>query len=207
MPHVKRPCFSLILLAGLVLHGCGESQSASRQAARQAELEREAAARERAAAEREAGRLAALWTYHDVPVDKGRQLSATITSRDNVATDGVTARPVRLVFRDHPAWGRSSYLLLEAGDFACGGRCTVSVTVDGGAPARMAARRPPTDEAIAMFINDALALWRHVRGARQVTIEFPVTAGGTRTATFDVGGLDGAKMPGWDEAAPSASGG
>ena len=29
-------------------------------------------------------------------------------------------------------------------------------------------------------------------------IEFPVKAGGTRTAVFETGGLDGSQMLGWD---------
>jgi hypothetical protein len=62
----------------------------------------------------------------------------------------------------------------------------------------MAGRRPKTDEAIAMFINDEAALWKLTAGAKRLSIEFPVRAGGTRTATFEVGGLDRAKMPGWD---------
>jgi hypothetical protein len=36
-------------------------------------------------------------------------------------------------------------------------------------------------------------------GAARISIAFPVTAGGTRTASFDVGGLDRSKMPGWDD--------
>jgi hypothetical protein len=101
------------------------------------------------------------------------------------------------VFRDHASWGRSSYLVLQAGDFDCSPRCTVTVGVDDGEPMRMAARRPNTDDAIAMFINDAAALWEATAGATRITIEFPVRAGGTRTATFDVAGLDESKLPGW----------
>jgi hypothetical protein len=29
-------------------------------------------------------------------------------------------------------------------------------------------------------------------------VEFPVKAGGTRTAVFEVAGLDRTKLPGWD---------
>jgi hypothetical protein len=104
---------------------------------------------------------------------------------------------VLLVFRDHAAWGRSSYLVLQGGDFDCSPRCTVNVTVDAETPVRMASRRPNTDEAIAMFINDWQALWRLTGGATRISIEFPVKAGGTRTAEFDVSGLDETKMPGW----------
>ena len=152
----------------------------------------------RAAAAREAMRVAALWSYGVETVKGGKQLSAAIYSKDDVDTDGSGARTVRLIFRDHPSWGKSSYLVLQAGDFDCYGGCRVKVKVDDGAPKSMAALRPDTDEATAMFINDERALWRMVRKAKTVAIEFPVKAGGTRSAVFEVAGLDGAKLPGWD---------
>jgi hypothetical protein len=194
----------VVLLGSVGLSGCGEgastgtSEAAARRAADEAALAR---AREASAAKREAQRLAVLWNYYDVPAGKGREVSATIFSATSVETDGQSAKPVRLVFRDHPSWGRSSYLVLEAGDFNCYGKCTVAVIVDDAAPRRMAARRPPTDEAIAMFINDWRAVWGLTAGAARLSVEFPVKAGGTRTATFEVGGLDRSKMPGWDAVA------
>ena len=142
-------------------------------------------------------RMAALWAYQTEPVKGGNQLSAAIYSKDPVDTDGHGRSPVRLIFRDHPDWGRSSYLVLQAGDFDCYGGCRVQVSVDGGKAKPMAASRPKTDEAIAMFIEDERALWRLARGAKTLAIEFPVKAGGVRTAMFETGGLDPAKMPGW----------
>ena len=145
----------------------------------------------------EAARLAALWTYYDEPVASGRQRSAAIYSTDDVNTGGETPRPVRLVFRDHPSWGRSSYLVLQGGDFDCDRGCTVQVKVDDDPPAPMAARRPKTDEAIAMFIDDAHALFRMTAGARKkITIDFPVKAGGIRSASFEVAGLVPSKITG-----------
>ena len=141
-------------------------------------------------------RMAALWAYQTEPVKGGNQLSAAIYSKDPVDTGG-GRHPVRLIFRDHPGWGRSSYLVLQDGDFDCYGGCKVKVSVDGGAAKAMAASRPKTDEAIAMFIEDEHALWRLARNARTLAIEFPVKAGGTRTATFETGGLDAEKMPDW----------
>lgn len=193
----------VVLLALFGLSGCGPSESdrAGAEAAAQAKASAEAAkakAREDAIASRETARLAALWTYADVPVNKARQLSAMISSANDVDVDGTGAKSVRLVFRDHAAWGRSSYLVLQTGDFDCYGSCTVKVKADDAAPKPMAARRPKTDEAIAMFINDNKALWRMTTQAKQISVEFPVKAGGTRTATFDVAGLDRSKMPGWD---------
>jgi hypothetical protein len=155
-------------------------------------------AKARAGEVREAARLASLWSYASTAVPGGQQVSAAIHARDPVDVDGSGARPVQLIFRDHPEWGRSSYLVLKAGDFDCYGSCRVAVSVDDAAATRMAANRPDTDEAIAMFIDDERALWRRLEGTRVLSIEFPVTAGGTRKAVFDVGGLDRARMPGWD---------
>ena len=151
----------------------------------------------KADAQHEAGRVAALWNYNRVSVEGGTQLSAAINARDDVDVDGSGAKPVQLIFRDHPSWGRSAYLVLQAGDFNCYGGCNVKVKVDDKAGKSMAASRPKTDEAIAMFIEDERALWRMTRDAKSLSIEFPVKPG-TRTAVFEVGGLDRGQMPGWD---------
>ena len=49
-----------------------------------------------------------------------------------------------------------------------------------------------------MFIEDERALWKTVKAAKTIAIEFPVKAGGTRTAVFEVGGLDPSKLPKWN---------
>lgn len=181
--------------------GCGgEARRVEAEAKRAAAAAEEARAREEAAARREASRLAALWTYQETAPGKMHQVTAAVSSANDVDVDGSGAKPVRLIFRDHDSWGRSSYLVLQAGDFDCYGTCTVQVTVDEAPPKPMAGRRPKTDEAVAMFVNDWQTLWTLARGAKRVQIEFPVKAGGTRTAVFDVAGLDGTKMPGWDAA-------
>lgn len=152
----------------------------------------------KAEAARERRRLEALWDYAQVAADGGIQRSAAIYGKDPVDVDGSGAKPVQLVFRDHPKWERSGYLVLQAGDFRCAGGCKVKVTADGAAPKSMDAWRPDTDEAIAMFITDQKALWKLLRKTQVVEIEFPVKAGGTRKAVFETGGLDGSQMPGWD---------
>ena len=154
----------------------------------------------KAEAARESERTAALWSYDKESVKGGgTQLSASIYSRDPVDTGGGT-QPVRLIFRDHPDWGRSSYLVLAGGDFdkACYGHCKVMVSVDEQAPKAMAANRPDTDEAIAMFIDDHKALWKLAKGAKTLTIEFPVKGYGKKTAVFETGGLDATQLPKWN---------
>jgi hypothetical protein len=144
--------------------------------------------------------MESLWDYSQVSADGGTQRSAAILSKDPVDVDGSGAKPVQLVFRDHPKWKRSSYLVLQASDFAkaCYSRCSVSVVADSGTARKMSANRPDTDEATAMFIDDHKALWRLARKTRVLEIEFPVKDGGTRKAVFETGGLDGSQMPGWD---------
>lgn len=152
-------------------------------------------AREKGDAARQTARLAGLWSYLSQPAGKGRQASATIYARDPIQTGAGRSR-VRLIFRDHPAWGRSSYLVLESGDFDCYGGCQLKVTVDGK-PRRMAGSRPKTDEAIAMFIEDERTLWRLMKSSKEISIEVPLKAGGTQAAVFEVGGLDPSRMKGW----------
>ena len=152
-------------------------------------------AKAKAEAAREARRVGALWSYQAESVKGGEQLSAAIYSKEPADTDGSGANPVRLIFRDHPTWGTSSYLVLQAGDFACRGGCRVKVAIDDAAPGSMAALRPDTDEAIAMFINDERALWQRIDGAKTLTVEFPVKPQGTRKASFEVAGLDRSRLP------------
>ncbi|MBE2291584.1 MAG: hypothetical protein IAF01_03580 [Xanthomonadaceae bacterium] len=157
----------------------------------------------KADATREQRRLAALWSYARVAAGKGEQRSAAILSTEPVDTGGAAPATVQLVIRDHPEWKRSAYLVLQGGDFDCYGGCKIKVAFDDAAPKPMSAWRPKTDEAIAMFIEDYRGLWKKLRQAQRLQVEFPVKggpakAGGTRTAVFEVGGLDGSQMPGWD---------
>ncbi len=143
-------------------------------------------------------RLVALWSYGDEPVGKdGHQLSAAIFSQEPVDTDGSGARPVRLIFRDHPEWGRSSYLVLEAGDFDCYSGCRLKIVADGKTHT-LPGSRPKTDEAIAMFIDDHKALWKLAKASKDLSIEFPTKHVGKKTAEFEVGGLDASKLPKWN---------
>jgi hypothetical protein len=150
----------------------------------------------KAAAQREDARLAALWSYQAEPVKGGSQLSASIFAKDNVDVDGSGPTQVRLIFRDHPSWGKSSYMVLQKGDFDCYRGCRVKVVADGKAHS-LPASRPKTDEAIAMFIDDRKALWKLATTSKVLEIEFPTKDVGKRTAVFDTGGLDASKLPGW----------
>lgn len=148
-------------------------------------------------AERETKRLAALWSYGTQTVKGGLQRSSAIYAKENVDVDGSGPTQVRLIFRDHPSWGRSSYLVLQRGDFNCYGGCRVPVKPDDRPAKSLPGSRPDTDEAIAMFIEDDRALWKLATSAKTLEIEFPVKGLGKRKAVFEVGGLDRSQMPGW----------
>jgi hypothetical protein len=148
-------------------------------------------------AERETKRLAALWSYGTQSVKGGLQRSSAIYAKENVDVDGSGPTQVRLIFRDHPSWGRSSYLVLQRGDFNCYGGCRVPVKPDDRPAKSLPGSRPDTDEAIAMFIEDDRALWKLATTAKTLEIEFPVKGLGKRKGVFEVGGLDRSQMPGW----------
>ncbi len=152
----------------------------------------------KAASEQQQQRLTAMWSYGDEPVKTGgHQLSAAIYSEEPVDTDGGGAHPIRLIFRDHPDWGRSAYLVLAAGDFDCYKGCKLKVTVDGKVQT-LPGSRPKTDEAIAMFIDDHKTLWKLAKSAQRLSIEFPTKTVGKRSVDFDVGGLNASKLPKWN---------
>jgi len=177
--------------ADLLLHDHPGSAAAARVQPQYAEV------KARAEAGREAARLSALWAYVDQPVTGGVQRSAAIYGKDDVDVDGSGPSRVQLIFRDHPDWGRSSYLVLQRGDFDCYGGCRLQVSVDGAAPRSLHGTRPKTDEAIAMFIDDEKALWRLAKSAKTLEITFPLKGHGSGKALFEVGGLDPARLPGW----------
>ena len=184
----------------VLLAGCGDGGPSMKERAAAAKAEKEAAdaaARAEMRAKLEQQRIAALWRYQHDTVGGGEQDTAAIFAKDRVDVDGSGAKPVQLIFRDHQKWKRHAYLVLQAGDFNCRPRCTVDVTVDDQPPVKMDAWRPNTDEAIAMFIRDHAKLWRLTGDAASLTIAFPVKAGGTRSASFEVVGLDESKMAGW----------
>ena len=169
-------------------------QFAGTEAATKAEARMEEV-RTKAEEARELRRLQSLWSYSQVPAGKGMQISSSIHAAERVDVDGSGPKPVQLIFRDHPQWKQHAYLVLQAGDFRCAGGCQVKVRVDEGPERSMAAWRPDTDEAIAMFITDHKRLWKTAATARRLSIEFPVKAGGTRTAVFETAGVDVTKMP------------
>ncbi|MFC4729565.1 hypothetical protein [Coralloluteibacterium thermophilus] len=144
--------------------------------------------RARAAAEREARRLEALWTYHVEPVSGGEQRTAYLYASE-------PAQPrVRVILRRHPEWGQSVYLLIDEGEFDCPPGCRVRIAFDDAEPRAFAANKP-RENLQALFVEDDAAFIRGLRGAGQVTIEAR-HAGEPLVLRFEVGGYDPARLGG-----------
>jgi hypothetical protein len=147
---------------------------------------------------REQARLDRLWTYQAIPAGKGVQRTASIDSR--VATVGEDQAPppsdAQLVLRDHPAWGRSAYLLLAQREFHCGAPCTMEIAFDEAAATRWAGKQADSGKGPALFIEDDARFLAALEKARQVRIALPRSSGHLQSVRFEVGGFRRARYDG-----------
>lgn len=151
--------------------------------------------RTHAATARESQRLSALWEYQAVQAAGGVQRSAAIYSRTVPAVEGELA-PVadaRLVLRDHPAWGRSAYLLLEQSKFRCGKPCTLMVRFDDSQARSFAGRQADSGQGPALFIKDEKQFIAAMDRSGKIRIELPQGSGRLASLSFDVAGFDPAR--------------
>ncbi len=153
---------------------------------------------ERARAEREAARLAALWTYHALP---NPDAGGIVYSGYAYALREPSRPHAKLVLRRAPDWGQSVYLVLdEPHQFDCPPGCRVRIAFDDAPPAAWAARKPE-ENLQALFIEDDARFVRAIAGgAQRVSVE--VSQGGEpRTLVWEVGGF---VMERLERAAPDA---
>ncbi len=144
---------------------------------------------------REARRLQALWDYQSVPAEGGVQRSASIFSK-TVAVEEGSPSPVpdaQLVLRDHPAWGRSAYLLLAQSKFECGNPCTVKISFVDVAAQTWAAKQADSGKGPALFIEDEQGFIAQMENSDNVRITLPEGSGLVPSVTFEVGGYDAAR--------------
>lgn len=151
--------------------------------------------RAQAEAVRETRRLQALWDYQSASADGGTQRSAMIASRTVQAEEGQPAPlpDARLVLRDHPAWGRSAYLLLAQSRFQCGTPCMVNIRFDSGDPLPFEARQADSGQGPALFIEDEQGFVSRLAQSQKIRIELPKGSGLVGSVSFDVGGYDAAR--------------
>ena len=149
--------------------------------------------RERAEARREERRLAGLWTYQTFAVDGGKQYSASLDSRIEWDPDSDQPRPLpdaQLIFRRHPSWGDSAYLVLRQKTLRCGPPCRLQLLFDDGEPQSWAGKPADTGTGPALFIVDRDRFLDAVDGARRLRVELPSTEHLTPVFEFEVGGFD-----------------
>lgn len=149
-------------------------------------------ARTHADALREAQRLRNLWDYQSVAVGKGQQRSASIASRTAPVDEGeVAPEPdAQLVLRDHPAWGKSAYLLLRQTHFSCGSPCAMQISFDDASPRPFAGKQADSGKGPALFIVDRPVFLAALEQARKLKIQLPKGSGHIPSLVFDVGGFD-----------------
>jgi hypothetical protein len=147
--------------------------------------------RKQADAVRETQRLRDAWTYQVVAVEGGAQRTATLYSRTPPAEEGMpTITPdAQLVLRDHPAWGRSAYLLLAQKRFECGAPCAMRIAFDGGTPREFAGRQADSGKGPALFIEDDEGFIAALGTSRELKITLPQGSGAVPSLVFEVAGF------------------
>lgn len=153
------------------------------------------AVRKQADQQRDARRLKDLWDYQSVPRGKGAQRTATLYSRTPVVEEGQLAiQPdAQLVLRDHPDWGRSTYLLFAQSRFRCGPPCRMDISFDGGDKQSFAGKQADSGKGPALFIEDEARFIRLMSAAREVRIQLPKGSGSATSLVFEVSGFDAAR--------------
>ncbi|GAP66740.1 hypothetical protein MBSD_n2055 [Mizugakiibacter sediminis] len=145
---------------------------------------------QRTAAENaEKARLQALWSYQTGKESGGTQITASIYSSRPGGDDRV-----RLVLRRHSAWGQSVYLFGSGRGFACSGRCSIPIGIDGAPPKPWKAYLPETGEP-AIFIEDDGRFIAALAKAKKLTMQVELKGRGSETLVFEVGGYDPARFP------------
>jgi hypothetical protein len=165
----------------------GETDAAAQMRATLAEVQA------KAEAERDVRRLRDLWDYQRIQVEGGVQYSASLNSQVDHDPDSESPAPLpdaQLIFRRHPAWGDSAYLVLAQKSLQCGPPCVLQIRFDD-APAQQFAGDPAdTGTGPALFIVDRDRFLAALRAAKRVRIALPETAHLRPSFDFEVAGFD-----------------
>ncbi|KFN48606.1 hypothetical protein [Arenimonas composti] len=148
----------------------------------------------KAEVEREQRRLRDAWDYQRNPVEGGGvQVTAALDSRVGHDPESETPPPIpdaRLIFRRHPSWGDSAYLVLAQKELKCGPPCRLRIRFDGGEPQTYAGDPADTGTGPALFIVDRDRFLEALDAAGRVRIELPASGHLTPSFEFEVGGFD-----------------
>ena len=149
---------------------------------------------------REANRLAGLWTYQVAPMAGGTQSTASIYNSQRGDSD-----QVRLVLRRHSSWGQSAFLYGSKPGFLCRGNCTVTGKADGK-PVQIKAFTPQGGEP-ALMIRDDKAFIALLRKTKELDLDVTLLDGKkNETLVYEVGGFDPAKWAPLDKIRKAKSG-
>ena len=131
------------------------------------------------------------WTYQAVAAEGGTQRTATLYSRTPPVEEGMPAitPDAQLVLRDHPAWGRSAYLLLAQKRFSCGSPCVMQIAFNGDPAREFAGRQADSGKGPALFIEDDADFMAALQRSREVKITLPRGSGAVPSLVFEVAGF------------------
>jgi hypothetical protein len=165
----------------------GETRAAEKMRATLAQVQANAEA------ERDVRRLRDLWDYQRIQVEGGIQHSASLNSRVEHDPESDTPAPppdAQLIFRRHPEWGESAYLVLAQDALQCGPPCVLQIRFDDGAAEAFVGDPADTGTGPALFIVDRDGFLARLRTAKRVRIALPETAHLRPSFEFEVGGFD-----------------
>jgi len=146
-----------------------------------------------AEADREQRRLRGLWDYQRNPVDGGIPHSASLFSRVEHDPESEAPAPTpdaQLIFRRHPQWGDSAYLVLAQESLRCGPPCVLQIRFDDGEAQAYEGDPADTGTGPALFIVDRDRFLAALRGAKRVRIALPETDHLRPSFEFEVAGFD-----------------
>lgn len=157
---------------------------------------REAEAREKAAAEKALRRSMGLtWNYSDGEDNmSGKPVRRAYVSSLNTVDFKFPYSGVQratLTIRKHPRWGTSVYVAIEKGQFVCGyDDCDVRVRFSKGNALRMSASEPDDHSSNLLFISSASSFVAQARKSEKIYIEADFYQEGSRVFEFDSSDLE-----------------
>lgn len=138
------------------------------------------------------------YTTQDDPMGRGADRAAAITSTNTVDFSFPYAGPqhARLALVNSARYKHQVRLDIERGQFTCSGYngCALHARVDDRKAVRFTAAPAANGDATSLFVVDADGFVRALRGAHTLRVEAEFWQEGSTVFTFDVTGLDAARI-------------
>lgn len=138
-------------------------------------------------------RMGISWRYSEKvdDVSGGQIRSASVLSSNTLdfSFPYEGRQRARLGLRDHPRWGRTVWLEIERGQFACYFECYVQARFGDGKTRAFKVEVPESHDATVRFVSDDAAFVDALRRSDRLYLEASFFHQGTHTLTFETEGL------------------